>query len=271
MLVDCGNVVESRIHERMLMPNHTSEAILMDVAKETSDLYPDVIAAGGLSNALQSALEKIGSTLVVKELDKRYNFVAYARVEGRACFSQVYIAADERCFLFDFWKKGVCLAHGRTPDLGVMSQAIDRWISGNVGTANLIAAFPFVKAEDAAPAFESENEVEHRWQSYLKGNTHPVLLELVKYAATRPELRMLFPYTSMYTLCFSRCTGYPYSGDLPHIEPVEDGKYQVSDRSLRVLGIGNIEEVVSIMIENLPAGCGPAVPGTAEDLAQHPS
>ena len=239
--------------------------------KETSDLYPDVIAAGGLSNALQSSLRKLGSTLRATDLGKGHNFVVYARVEEGSRFSQVYIAAKERCFLFDFWNNGVALAHGQTPDLDAMSRAIDKWISGKVGTGLLTLEFPFVKAEDVASAFESGGEVEYRWQSYLAAMTHPELHKLVRVAATRPQLRMLFPFTSMYNLCFSRCTGYPYSGDLPYIHPTEAGQYQVCDRSSRVLGKGNVEEVVNITIANLPAGCGPAIAGTAEDLDKHPS
>jgi hypothetical protein len=52
------------------------------VAKTTNDLYPDLIAPGGLANALQSALREIGSALTVSELDKGINFVVYARVES---------------------------------------------------------------------------------------------------------------------------------------------------------------------------------------------
>jgi hypothetical protein len=96
------------------------------VSKAINELYPDLIALGGLANALQSALREIGSALTVSELDKRINFVVYARVESGSRSSQVYIAAKERLFLFDFWARGVMLAQGRTPQLAEMARAIDK-------------------------------------------------------------------------------------------------------------------------------------------------
>jgi hypothetical protein len=74
-----------------------------ELAKQINDdLYPDVCAAGGLSNALGQALADIGSPLQVAA---EINFIAYARVEGGPRFCQMYIAAYERLFLFDFWTK----------------------------------------------------------------------------------------------------------------------------------------------------------------------
>src|SRR5262249_42755671 len=95
---------------------------------DTHQLYPDLIAAGGLSAALQAELQVIGSRLRVSELDKAINFVVYARVEFGSRFSQVYIAAEERLFLFDCWSRGVCLAHGSTPSLAELAGAINRWV-----------------------------------------------------------------------------------------------------------------------------------------------
>ena len=60
------------------------------LAKTTNDLYPDLIALGGLENTLQSALREIGSALTVSELDKDLNLAVCARVESGARFSQVY-------------------------------------------------------------------------------------------------------------------------------------------------------------------------------------
>jgi hypothetical protein len=84
---------------------------------DTSRLYPELTAAGGLTNALRNTLADAGSPLAVSGLNPADNFVAYARVKSGPRFSQVYIAAEERLFLFDFWNRGVMLARGETPDL----------------------------------------------------------------------------------------------------------------------------------------------------------
>jgi hypothetical protein len=236
------------------------------VSKTTHDLYPDLIALGGLANALQSALREIGSYLTVSELDKGINFVVYARVESGSRFSQIYIAAEERLFLFDFWARGVMLARGQTPDLDETARAIDKWVASCCSTADLAAAFRFVAVEQAATAYERGNEVKERWQSYIRGIGFPELASFVKAASRRRELRNLFPYTSLNMFCFSRCTGYPFTRDTPFVRPLKKEQFEVVSASGVVLGRGNAEEATNLVVANLPSGCGPAVPGTADDL-----
>ncbi|WP_446011648.1 hypothetical protein [Candidatus Electrothrix sp.] len=74
----------------------------MEIAKDIPELYPELIEQGGLANALQATLRKIGSSLSVSELDKSSNFIVYARVELGERFSQIYIGTKTRMFSFDF-------------------------------------------------------------------------------------------------------------------------------------------------------------------------
>jgi hypothetical protein len=239
---------------------------MMEVSKTITELYPDLIAAGGLAKALQAALRQIGSTLTVSELDPGVNFVVYSRVESGRRFSQIYIAAQQRLFLFDFWRRGVMLAQGQTPDLSEVARVLDRWITSNCKTSELSAAFGFVRAEDKAAAYERGEEVEDRWQTYIGGIHFPELVRFVEAACRRSELRQLFPYTSLNMFCFSRCTGYPFTRDTPHVRPLPKAQYEVVSPAGNVLGRGNAEEAADLVVANLPAACGPAVPGTAEDL-----
>jgi hypothetical protein len=235
---------------------------------DTGRLYPDLTAAGGLANALQSTLTAVGSPLTVSALDPAVNFVVYARVESGPRFSQVYIAAKERLFLFDFWCRGVMLAQGQTPDLGDTARAINRWVGSSCTTAELAADFAFVAVEPAAASYENGDVVEERWRDYLAGigERFPELVAFVQAASRRRELRQLFPFTSLNRFCFSRCTGYPFSGDTPYVWPQRDGQYDVLSPDGQVLGRGDAEAAARLVVENLPANCGPAVPGTADDL-----
>jgi hypothetical protein len=79
-------------------------------------------------------------------------------------------------------------------------------------------------------------------------------------------LRRLFPYTSLNIFCFSRCTGYPFTLDTPFVRPVMENWYEVMSASGLVLGRGDAEAAAELVVANLPPGCGPAVPGTADDL-----
>ncbi len=242
----------------------------MIASKEINGYYPDLDAAGGLATALQGALRSIGSPLTSAGLDPAVKFVVYARVEFGSRFSQIYIAAEERLFLFDGWNRGVCLLRGVTPTLVDLARVIDRWVGSDCTTAELSAAFEFVTPETRAAVYERGGEVEDRWQGYLSGigEQFPELAELVAAAAQRPELRRLFPYTSLNTFCFSRCTGYPFTRDIPHVTPLPSGGYQVAGPDGRVLGRGSGEEAAELVVRHLPPGCGQAVAGTAEDLAR---
>ncbi|OOQ57210.1 hypothetical protein BC343_15585 [Mucilaginibacter pedocola] len=89
---------------------------------------------------------------------------------------------------------------------------------------------------------------------------------VVRLAKQDEVLGALFPFTSMNRLCFSRCTGYPYTSDIPLIQAALDGTYQVRLPDNTLLGGGNAIEVISLLKQNLPANIQPAVPGTADDL-----
>jgi hypothetical protein len=236
---------------------------------DTTRLYPDLVTAGGLGNALQAALAGLGSGLRVSGLDPAVNFMVYARVESGPRLSQVFIAARERLFLFDFWSRGVNLAQGQTPDLAGVAGAIDRWITSGCTTSELVSGFDFVTVEPSAAAYESGGEVEHRWRDYLAnmGDRFPELVACVRAASRRRELRRLFPFTSHVTFCFSRCTGYPFTRDTPHVRPRQDGQYEVLGYDGRVLGRGDADAAARLVADHLPPDCGPAVPGTAEDVS----
>jgi hypothetical protein len=182
---------------------------IMEVAKEITELYPDLVEQGGLANALRAALREIGSPLSVSELDKSVRFVVYARVESGPRFSQVYVGAQTRMFSFDFWNRGVYLAHGATPIILKMARSIDKWIASCCTTSELARAFPFVQVQPAAAAYERGEEVKQRWRQYVGslGERFPELAAFVTAAAAEPKLRQLFPFTSLNRFCFSRCTG----------------------------------------------------------------
>jgi hypothetical protein len=235
-------------------------------SKDTAVLYPDVVAAGGLVAALRSALQAMRSPLDVTELPKEHRFVAYARVARGVRASQVYIAADQRLFLNDFWRDGVNFANGRTPQLTQTARAIHEWIADECSIERLASGFDFVTLGDAAWSYDRGTEVEDRWRIYLDHVGFAELVPIVREAATRPELRRLFPYTSLDRLCFSRCTGYPFTRDTPHIEPVAHGVYNVRSPSGRLLGHGDAKMAADVLVANLPPNCAGAVRGTAETI-----
>jgi hypothetical protein len=96
----------------------------------------------------------------------------------------------------------------------------------------------------------------------------PIIRPVVEAAHAEPALRQLFPFTSHWSLHFTRCTGVPYSRDIPFIAPLGGGRYRVGDPTHgNTLGeTDDPRHAISFVLDHLPASCGPAVAGTADDL-----
>lgn len=80
-----------------------------------------------------------------------------------------------------------------------------------------------------------------------------------------------FFLTGMGELHFSRCTGQRWTWDIPYIQPAAGETYWVSG-PLRTQTVGpalTAQDAIAMVVQRLPAGCGPAFPGTPEELAAH--
>ena len=83
-------------------------------------MYPEIEEAGGLRNALAAEFSKIGSCLKdVPDSSSDIMPSTYSRVGKGNKFSQVYLAVKEKLYLPDFWREGICLAHGKTSKLNL--------------------------------------------------------------------------------------------------------------------------------------------------------
>lgn len=232
-----------------------------------SELYPDLIVVDGLEAALTHAFAALGSPLVVRGFPEGTQFAVHVRVERGNRFSQVSIVTKKRLFSFDFWRDGVHLAHAQTPDIQETAKAIDKWVAMEC-SLNELAELSIVTLSRNARSYDQGTETEYLWNSYLRtiSNDFPQLTSFVEAAAHAPQLRQLFPYTSMYRFCFSRCTGYPFTYDTPYVHPQKDGSYNVYSCNNDLLGNGDATTAVQLVIAHLPPNCGPAVRGTAETI-----
>ncbi|MCR4033662.1 MULTISPECIES: DUF6193 family natural product biosynthesis protein [Flavobacterium] len=127
--------------------------------------------------------------------------------------------------------------------------------------------FSFVAPEEKAKAFDEGKEVEYKWQSILHDEFDKEIKSFVELAVKDKILSKLFPFTSLTTLCFSRCTGYPYTYDTPTVTPIfETDQYLVRNGEGDEIGSGLASEALKIVLRNLPKDIGPAVKGTSENL-----
>jgi hypothetical protein len=234
-------------------------------------MYPELDAAGGLGNALNVEFIKLGSCLKIlfnSSLDKMP-----LCVEKGKKFSQIYLAANEKLYLPDFWKEGVCLAHGATDNLVDLAKCLNFWLCKDVTTEKLSATFSFINPTNKAAAFDENREIDFTWRRIQTDDSKvgTDLKAFVDLAINDVILSRLFPFTSLYTLCFSRCTGYPYTHDTPTVTPIGRRvlggyQYEVKLPGNTIAGRGSAAEALAIVKANLPPGIQPAVKGTAENL-----
>ncbi|MES2790541.1 MAG: DUF6193 family natural product biosynthesis protein [Planctomycetota bacterium] len=225
-------------------------------------LYPDLVSAGGLAPAFQQSLDRMGATLNVIGLGKS-EFSVYVRVDLGTRSAHLTVAIHERLFLFDLWRDGVWFGTGLTPDLGEVAFIAKRWVQESC-SVNDIEQMPLVRLTEGAKVFDEGREVEARWNSFLTGKYRDnEYSEFISLASQQPALRMLFPYTSHITVCFSRCTGYPYSNDCPHVTPIGQGQFEVRMSGFDGLGVGDAAFAVNLVLKLLSPNSGPAKRGTA--------
>jgi hypothetical protein len=253
---------------------------LTDLGETNPDLYPEIVAAGSLSKALDQAFSEIGSSL---DAASTGTFIAYARTAAGSRSCQMFIAAHNRLFIFDFWARGVIYGSGSSSSLKDAAQAIHFWIIEQPNIAQMQSRFSFFTPDPQAIPHEAGQAVEYKWGSLLKtwrvrAKANPDAmspLPLIEAAMKQPQLAQLFPFTSMNTLHFSRTTGYPFTNDCPFAIPIGNGRFRVYKTSVgvgdeekrgEVIGEGSAEEVVAMLVANLPPDCGPAVDGTADDF-----
>ncbi len=271
---------------RHKLKSHIKELMSKNFGPE---MYPELKKVGGLANAMNNEFERLGSLLrVVNDETIRKLPMTYARVENASKFSQIYIAAKEKLYLPDFWRDGACLAHGATDNISDLIKAIDYWLNQDISTQDLALQFSFVNPSDKAVHFDNNKEIEYAWNNLATEDDDKGLKEFIDVASKNEVLNKLFPFTSLYTLCFSKCTGYPYDstglpnvtmidnrnfclpGGLPENEKIQHENlsskgrlYLVTIDRTQIIGKGDANEALKMVMDNLPNDIGPARKGIA--------
>jgi hypothetical protein len=235
-------------------------------------LYPELALHGQLARAIQAAAADLAvdlGTVAANDRDPRRGARVDSAVPDREPMN-FNIGAVERWFLISGWSRGVQLVSGATPDLGEVVRAAAAWRQG-ASLSEIHEAAAFVDVDTMALAHERgpADAVAEHWRllriGWRSDDRFRFVADIIEAAHAAPVLRQLYPYTSHATLCFSTCTGYPYSNDIPVIEPREGGGYVLRRFTGEVIGEANdADGAVTILLTHLPAGIGPAVAGTRD-------
>lgn len=232
-------------------------------------LYPELAAAGSLAAALARAATNAGVALAFHQPTNRERLVCASVLVPRGVLS-VNIGAIERWFIISIWSRGVQMTMGKTKGLDAVVTAAGAWTSG-ASLTDLHARCPFLEISDLALAHEqgpaaavTENwhQLRTRWSADPRFRR---TADVIEAAYAEPTLRQLFPYTSHASLCFSACTGFPYSEGIPRIDLGEHGYVVRAWLFGDVLGEADTpQDAVAVVLAHLPSDLGPAVEGTAD-------
>lgn len=124
-------------------------------------LYPELAAAGSLTDALAQAATRAGSTVEFHHPTNRERLICASVRNPRGVLS-VNIGAIERWFIVSIWSRGVQLTMGKTKALDAVVAAAWAWTSG-ASLGDLHALCPFLEITDLALAHEQAPR--RRWPS----------------------------------------------------------------------------------------------------------
>jgi len=243
---------------------------MTDTSNTSSDLYPDLTAAGGLAPALVQVARDLGLELGAAPAEMSKGSAGMRCGDHRFW---VNTALLERCFMFSGDRRGVGLVSGSTGRLDEVARAAAGWLRG-APVREMRELMPFVRISRLAEAHERgpAEAVEASWQARLGSFDDPRMGRFPRYRAlfeaayAETRLRQLNPVTSHHILWFSACTGFPAIRVGPSIEARENRPYLVRIGGTPIAESDTAEEAVAIAVSHLPADTGPAVAGTAEDL-----
>lgn len=226
-----------------------------------------------LEKELQQSLVGVSADLTIHS-----SAPALAVVERKPRYIEV-IRNNQSDFVLNFWMQGVEYGRGNAADSTDVVASIVLFLIEQAPLRTMASRFTWFEPHAKGVAHEraAQEFVSHVWSELERMVTCidlakplPILLNLgqiVREAAKRPELRQLRPVTSIFTLGFSRTTGYPFSRDCPHAVPIGNDLFRVTsaDGTVLVDGVDAIQ-AADVLVASLPPNCGPAIQGTAEDM-----
>ncbi|MEO3765746.1 DUF6193 family natural product biosynthesis protein [Streptomyces sp. B5E4] len=242
------------------------------------DLYPELADAGSLAGALALAAAEqgfdLGAVLSNDSDPLRTAGVPSTASDREPCW--IFLGSESRWFHINGLRQGVQLLSGSTSDLEELARATAGWRSG-ARLREIQKAAPFINVSELIEAHERgpAEAVTVQWRFLLEdlrqeahrlGLARQTLL-LAEMASADPKLRQLYPFTSHRSLHFSTCTGFPYSWDVPFVDPLSGDRYRICgpSRGIVVSEADTAEEAIALVVAGLPGGRGPAVAGAASD------
>ena len=185
---------------------------------------PKIVRVGGLANALQSELDQAGSPYRAVPSASAVRNSRTAVVESGERCVRVFVDDRQPGFIVSLKEGNAAVVRGVAPDLVSTADVVHNWVSGARGS-EMAAVWPFLGSVELHRAREHGETVEFQWRHLYENpgrQDHWLLLHpFVALAFHEPRLRVLLPWTAMWTLCFSDSTRNKLA---PSVEPVRHEK-----------------------------------------------
>jgi hypothetical protein len=162
-----------------------------------AELYPDVVASGGLATAIRETARRLGADLgAVTTAEPQ----PYSAVTMPASRGPVHVFADEgrRRFRINLWHGTRPAAAGATAELSEVVGVTELWQRG-APLRELKDRFPFMEYTRSAQAFEDGNELEVLWVELLEDPDQHRIRPLLLAARSSERLARWYPVVSHRT------------------------------------------------------------------------
>ncbi|MFI7440572.1 DUF6193 family natural product biosynthesis protein [Nonomuraea indica] len=172
-----------------------------------SNLYGDLIQAGGLASAIATTASTLGIQLgpiKTQHASGRYSTAEISSERGNIL---VLLGVERRAFSINISNETLSWASGATDNLATVTRMAHAWQVG-ISLRDLINFYPFMRYDRIAEAHEQGNPVEFQWMQLLADPEYREARDLLTALHSQPELSGVFPYFSHKAL---RLTSDPYS------------------------------------------------------------
>ncbi|AEV83704.1 hypothetical protein ACWT_2737 [Actinoplanes sp. SE50] len=207
-----------------------------------AELYPEVVRAGGLAEALRraAAARDVDLGPALEQSSARWS----ASIDAPHGGCEVSVGAEQRFFHVEIRRSDyrATWVSGAAPELDPVAGVILAWLAGESAAA-VSARFPFVTAGEFADVAGDDEMVAAQWRSLLAAPEYRDERPLLAAVHRSPRARRLFPVLTHGMLRLSADMGRVGGREI-RIVPLRHGGHRIEDGAGTVLA--TLESLLSL-------------------------
>jgi hypothetical protein len=213
-----------------------------------ADLYPDVLAMGGLVDSIVSVARRRGADVsgVAGQESSAAGQCLAAELESSRGTLHVSLGKESRTFFLGIYERRFVWAEGATEELEALVDAIAAW-RGGMQVDDFAGRFPFMTPGRLARDRESGDVTSAQWDWLCTAEVYADERSMVVAFKADGRFHRLFPNLSHGVLRLSFGDGVQGAREL-HVVPREGGAYRVIDTQHPESGevVASLDEAVAV-------------------------